>query len=110
VCSSDLGAWLVIAAYAVLLFRVKRIGDTASDNFGYLVAVGVSVMLSAQIAVNLGMNVGLVPVTGLPAPLLSYGGSSLLSIFLALGLLLSVYRRKKGTEDMRISLTRSTLD
>lgn len=105
-----IGAWLVITAYAVLLFRVKRIGDTASDNFGYLVAVGALVMLSTQIAVNLGMNVGLVPVTGLPAPLLSYGGSSLLSIFLALGMLLSVYRRKKGTEDMRISLTRSTLD
>lgn len=105
-----IGAWIIIFAYAVLLYRVKRIGDTASDNFGYLVAVGVLVMLFAQIAVNLGMNVGLVPVTGLPAPLLSYGGSSLLSVFLALGLLLSVYHRKKGTEDMRISLTRSSLD
>lgn len=104
------GAWIVIAGYVVLLYRIKRIGETASDNFGYLVAVGVLMMLASQIAVNLGMNVGLVPVTGLPAPLLSYGGSSLLSVFLALGLLLSVYRRKKGIEDMRISLTRSSLD
>jgi rod shape determining protein RodA len=104
------GAWLVIGAYAVLLYRIKRIGDTASDNFGYLIAVGVFIMMSVQIAINVGMNIGLVPVTGLPAPFLSYGGSSLLSVFLGLGLLLSVYQRKKGTEDMRISLTRSTID
>lgn len=104
------GALFVILLYAVLLYRVKRIGDTASDNFGYLLSVGILVMLFVQIAVNIGMNIGLLPVTGLPAPLLSYGGSSLLSVSLALGLLLSVYRRKKGMEDMRISLERSTID
>lgn len=104
------GALFVISLYAVLLYRIKRIGDTASDNFGYLLTVGVLVMFFTQIAVNVGMNVGLLPVTGLPAPLLSYGGSSLLSVSLSLGLLLSIHRRKKGTEDMRISLTRSVLD
>lgn len=104
------GALFVILLYAVLLYRIKRIGDTASDNFGYLMAVGVLIMLFSQIAINVGMNVGLLPVTGLPAPLLSYGGSSLLSVCLSIGLLLSVYQRKKGTEDMRISMTRSFLD
>src|SRR3990167_10542853 len=101
------GAWFVIGLYAVLLYRVKRIGDTASDNFGYLVAVGVLVMFFAQIAINVGMNIGLLPVTGLPAPLLSYGGSSLLSVLFSLGLLQSVYQRKKGNEDLRISLEKS---
>lgn len=105
-----IGAFFVIALYGVILYRIKRIGDTASDNFGYLVAVGVLVMFFAQMTINIGMNVGLLPVTGLPAPLLSYGGSSLLSILLSLGLLLSVYQRKKGNADLRISLEKSLLD
>lgn len=104
------GAFFVIGLYLVLLYRIKRIGDTASDNFGYLMAVGALVMFFFQIMVNIGMNVGLLPVTGLPAPLLSYGGSSLMSVCLALGLLLSIYRRKKDTEDMHISLEKSVLD
>lgn len=104
------GAIFIIVLYLVLLYRVKRVGDMASDNFGYLLAVGMLIMLFTQIAVNVGMNVGFLPVTGLPAPLLSYGGSSLVSICFSLGLLLSVYRRKKGNVDMRISLERSVLD
>lgn len=99
-----LGVFFVIALYFIFLYRIKRIGDMASDNFGYLIAVGALVMLFAQITVNIGMNVGLFPVTGLPAPLLSYGGSSLLSIFFSLGLLLSVYKKKKSGGDLRISL------
>lgn len=98
------GAFFVIALYAVLLYRIKRIGDAAGDNFGYLVAVGVLVMFFAQIAVNIGMNIGLFPITGLPAPLLSYGGSSLFSVLFSLGLLLSSYQRKKTADDLRISL------
>ncbi len=104
------GAFFVLLLYAILLYRIKCIGDVANDNFGYLLAIGILVMLFVHIAVNIGMNVGLLPVTGLPAPFLSYGGSSLLSVSLALGLLLSVYRRKRGAEDMRISLERSTID
>lgn len=104
------GALFVIGLYLALLYRIKRIGDAASDNFGYLVAVGVLVMFFSHIAINVGMNIGLLPVTGLPAPLLSYGGSSLLSLLFSLGLLLSIYRRKKENEDLRISLEKSTLD
>ncbi|MEK7181794.1 MAG: rod shape-determining protein RodA [Patescibacteria group bacterium] len=104
------GAWLVLALYLVLLYRIKRIGDEAADNFGYLMAVGVLIMLFTQITINIGMNMGLLPVTGLPAPFLSYGGSSILSVSLAFGLLLSVYSRKRGVQDMHISLDRSTLD
>ena len=105
-----IGAFFVISLYLTLLYRIKRIGETASDNFGYLLAVGILVMFLAQITINIGMNVGLLPVTGLPAPLLSYGGSSLLSILFSLGLLLSVYQKKKSGEDPRLSLEKSLLD
>ncbi len=105
-----IGAFLILALYLVLLYRIKRIGEIASDNFGYLLAVGILVMFFAQITVNLGMNIGLLPVTGLPAPLLSYGGSSLLSVLFALGLLLSVYQREKSVDGPRISLEKSMLD
>lgn len=103
------GAILTIGFYGVLLYRIKRIGETARDNFGYLVAVGVFIMIFVQIVINLGMNIGLLPVTGLPAPLLSYGGSSLLSLFISLGLLQSVYQRKKGNADYRIMLEKNQL-
>lgn len=104
------GAFFVIALYLVLLYRIKSVGDAAGDNFGYLVAVGTLVMIFSQIAINIGMNVGLFPVTGLPAPLLSYGGSSLLSVMFSLGLLLSVYLKKKSSNDMHISLEKSALE
>lgn len=103
------GGSFVIILYGVLLYRIRRIGVLASDNFGYLLSLGVMIMVFVQVAINVGMNVGLLPVTGLPAPFLSYGGSSLLSLCASLGLLLSVYQRKKGTGDMRISLEKSLL-
>lgn len=104
------GAFFVIVLYGVLLYRIRRIGIMASDNFGYLLSLGVMIMLFFQIMINVGMNTGLLPVTGLPAPLLSYGRSSLLSVFLSIGLLLSVYQRKREGADTRLSLERSFLE
>lgn len=104
------GAYFVLALYLVLLYRVMRIGQLARDNFGYLLAVGAFIMLFAQILINVSMNIGLMPVTGLPAPFLSYGGSSLVSVFLLVGLLMSVYQRKKGVEEWRISLEKNHID
>ncbi len=104
------GALFVISLYAVLLYRIRRIGALASDNFGYLIALGVMVMIFVQVLVNVGMNVGLLPVTGIPAPLLSYGGSSFLSVCFSLGLLLSIYLRKPGETDLRLSLEKSFLE
>ncbi len=103
------GAILTLSLYGVLLYRIKRIGETARDNFGYLVAVGIFIMIFVQVLINTGMNMGLLPVTGLPAPLLSYGGSSLLSLFISAGLLLSIYQRKQGNADYRITLEQSQL-
>ena len=101
------GAVFIIVLYGVLLYRIRQIGVLSGDNFGYLLSLGVMIMIFVQVLVNIGMNVGLLPVTGLPAPLLSYGGSSFLSVCASLGLLQSVYRRKRGSGDMRISLEKS---
>jgi len=104
------GGLFVISLYGVLLYRIRRIGTLATDNFGYLLSLGIMIMVFVQVLVNIGMNIGLLPVTGIPAPLLSYGGSSFLSICFSLGLLLSIYLRKRETGDMRLSLERSFLD
>lgn len=89
-----LGSSLVIFLYGVILYRVKKIAQWSSDNFGYLLASGFMVMIFAQVTVNIAMNIGFFPVTGIPLPFLSYGGSSLISLFIAIGILLDIYSRK----------------
>lgn len=103
------GAIAVIVLYGLLLYRIYRIGSRAQDNFGYLIALGIFMMFFVQITINLGMNMGLLPVTGLTAPLLSYGGSSLLSFFMALGLLGSIARQRARVEVTSLSLEKSLL-
>jgi rod shape determining protein RodA len=104
-----IGALAVIILYALLLYRIWRIGEEAQDNFGYLIALGIFMMFFVQITINLGMNMGLLPVTGLTAPLLSYGGSSLLSFFLALGLLGSIYRQRRPAKVKSLNLEKNLL-
>ncbi len=93
------GALVVLAALVVLLFRFKEIARKARDNFGYLLGVGFLAMFFLQIFVNIGMNLGIAPVVGVPLPFLSYGGSSILSVFLALGFLESIYSRRTQNLD-----------
>jgi len=90
------GAFFVIFLFLFLLYRIKKIAATAADNFGYLLAAGIMIMLFSQIAVNIGMNIGIVPVTGIPLPFLSYGGSSLVMVFVAVGILSNVYLNRKS--------------
>jgi rod shape determining protein RodA len=87
------GAGAILLCYGVFLFRAWRIANSARDNAGYLIAVGAQVYFTTQIFVNIGMNMGILPVAGLPAPFLSYGGSSLIASFVITGLLLSIYRQ-----------------
>ncbi|MGK2848650.1 MAG: rod shape-determining protein RodA [Minisyncoccota bacterium] len=105
-----IGAFLVLTLYLTLFYRIKRIGELASDNFGYLLAVGTLIMLLVQVTINIGMNIGLLPVTGIPAPLLSYGGSSLLATCIACGLLLSVSQRQRRPDEIQLSLEKSFLE
>lgn len=104
-----IGGGLILFLYTLFLYRIERTAERAQDNGGYLIAVGVFALFFIQIVINLGMNMGLLPVTGLPAPFLSYGGSSLLASFMAVGLLLSIFRLRKGREDQLIALERPDL-
>jgi rod shape determining protein RodA len=90
-----MGTGLVIALYSVVLFTGIRIAGQARDRLGKLLAVGVVTMLFSHIFINIGMNIRLMPVTGVPLPLLSYGGSSVLCSLIAIGILQNVnlYRR-----------------
>ncbi len=91
------GAALVLSLYALLIWRGLHILTIAKNLYGALLAGGITVMLLFQLFVNIGMNVGIMPITGVTAPLLSYGGSSVLSTFLALGLLHSVHAQARET-------------
>jgi rod shape determining protein RodA len=86
-----LGSVMVIGLYSVLLFSGIKIASQARDRLGKLLAVGVVTMLFSHIFINIGMNIRLMPVTGIPLPLLSYGGSSVLCSLIAIGILQNVY-------------------
>ena len=85
------GAALLLTLYALLIWRALRIMTLSKNFFGSLIAGGVAAMLMFHLLVNAGMNIGIMPITGIPLPLMSYGGSSVIATFLALGLLQSIY-------------------
>ncbi len=89
-----LGCLVVLIAYALLTLWVIKIGREARDRFGITICVGVAAMIGWQVAVNIGMVTGLLPVVGVTLPLLSYGGSSALSVMIALGLVMNVSVRR----------------
>jgi len=84
------GIFILIILFGLLFFRCFKIIFKASDNFGRLLAVGIIIYLFVHIAINVGMNIGLMPITGIPLPFVSYGGSNLLISLIAIGLLQSV--------------------
>lgn len=90
-----LGAGLVVFLYALLVWRALRIVNQSENFYGTLVAGGIAAMLIFQIFVNVGMNLGLMPVTGVTLPLVSYGGSSVLVTFLAIGILQAIHIRSR---------------
>jgi rod shape determining protein RodA len=85
------GAALLLSLYALLIWRSLRILTMAKNLYGTLIAAGILAMLMFQVFVNVGMTIGIMPITGVPLPLMSYGGSSVLVTFIALGLLQSIY-------------------
>ena len=88
------GALFVLLLYFLILMRLIQNAQTAADLSGSLIIMGIVAVLTFQIAVNVGMVIGLMPVTGIPLPLLSYGGSSVLFTFLALGVAMNVRMRR----------------
>jgi rod shape determining protein RodA len=88
------GAFLVLLLYFLILMRLIQNAQTAADLSGSLIIMGIVAVLTFQIAVNVGMVIGFMPVTGIPLPLMSYGGSSVLFTFLALGVSMNVRMRR----------------
>ncbi len=95
------GAALVLSLYALLIWRTLRILTMSKNLFGTLIAAGVLAMLMFQVFVNVGMTVGIMPITGVPLPLMSYGGSSVLVTFLALGVLQSIHIQARLTSSSK---------
>nr|MBA2644015.1 rod shape-determining protein RodA [Solirubrobacterales bacterium] len=91
------GCALVLSLYALLVWRGLHILTTAKNLYGALIAGGITVMILFQLFVNVGMTIGIMPITGIPAPLLSYGGSSMLVTLMAVGLLQSVHAQARET-------------
>jgi rod shape determining protein RodA len=88
------GAMAVLALYALLLWRAIRIAWLAKDPFGTYIAAGIASMFAIQMFVNVGMVIGIMPITGIPLPFLSYGGTSILVSFAAIGLLENIHMRR----------------
>jgi len=93
-----LGALLTLGLYLFVLWRLVSTARGARDDFGYLLACGLVGLFGCQLLINTGMAVGLLPVAGVPLPLVSYGGSSLVVSLWALGIAQSIYIRRSGVK------------
>jgi rod shape determining protein RodA len=89
-----LGAMALLGLFAVLVWRGFRTALLSRDTFGTMLAAGITVMWAFQLFINVGMTVGIMPITGIPLPFVSYGGTSLLVNFIAAGLVLNVHMRR----------------
>jgi len=101
-----LGAGVLIALFAVLLWRALLIATRADDMFGRLAAAGIACWFGFQTFQNIGMCLGIMPVTGVPLPLVSYGGSSMFASLIGVGLLLNIQRRSRVAPGSRLPAAR----
>jgi rod shape determining protein RodA len=92
-----LGSLFVISLFGIMFYRMYIIAMSAPDNFGFLIVTGIMLMFFVQVWENIGMNIGIMPVTGIPLPLLSYGGSSLIVVMSSIGILSSINSRRETT-------------
>lgn len=90
-----IGACLILMLYFILIYRGIKIAGLARDNFGTILASGIVSMLSFHVLVNVGMTAGIMPVTGIPLPFMSYGVSALTTNLFSVGLLLNIYMRRQ---------------
>jgi rod shape determining protein RodA len=88
------GSATLLALFAFLLWRALRIAAMSRDLFGTLIAAGIAGYWGFQLFINMGMTMGIMPITGIPLPFISYGGSSLITNYMAVGLLLNVHMRR----------------
>ena len=96
--SEELGFWgasLVLLIFLVFLIKIVKVAKNSLDDFGRYLAVGFLTIFLLQLLINVGMNLGIMPVTGIPLPFVSYGGSSLITSFIMVGILIGIYSRRK---------------
>ncbi|MFP4394272.1 MAG: FtsW/RodA/SpoVE family cell cycle protein [Anaerolineales bacterium] len=93
-----IGAGLLFLLFGLLLWRLLRVAANASDATGQLIVIGVTLYIFYQLLINIGMNLSVIPVAGLPMPFISYGGSTLVITYIGLGLVESVAMRQKRME------------
>lgn len=91
-----IGGLVVISAYTILLIRMAQIAKESVDFYGSLIIIGIIGMFAFQIFENIAMNMGIMPVTGLPLPILSYGGTSMLTSIISIGIVLNIASSSKG--------------
>ncbi|MEO5378389.1 MAG: rod shape-determining protein RodA [Magnetococcus sp. DMHC-6] len=93
-----LGGMVILLLYGLIILRGMMIAISAGDRFGFLLAAGVTALFTFQVVINIGMVIGLLPVVGIPLPLISYGGSSMVTILAAMGLLahVAIYSKYHG--------------
>ena len=96
-------AAFVLSLYALLIWRALRIVTLSKNLYGTLVAGGIVAMLLFQVFVNVGMALGIMPITGIPLPLMSYGGSSVIATMLAVGVLQSIYMQARLSQKSRFA-------
>jgi rod shape determining protein RodA len=89
-----MGAVVLLLLFAVVLWRAFRIALLAKDPFGTYLAVAIGTMIAIQVFVNIGMTIGIMPITGIPLPLISYGGSGLVADLIGIGLLINIHMRR----------------
>lgn len=90
-----LGSVFALFAYAVVIFGCLKVASKSTDMFGRLIASSIAVLLMVHLFINVGMTLGITPITGLPLPFMSYGGSFIVTCFLMMGVVQSVYRNRK---------------
>ena len=103
-----IGVAVLLALYVLVIWRGLRIAIISESLFGSLIAGGVVSMLLFQVFVNIGMTIGIMPITGIPLPFVSYGGSSMVANLLAIGLLESIHVRSRLMGDRRYRRAQTT--
>jgi cell division protein FtsW len=104
--SEELGFFrmlIILTMYAILIIRGYKIAREAPDRFGFLVATGITTLIAGQSIINIGINLSLLPLTGLTLPFISYGGSSLFATLAGVGILLNIstYSTENATAERR---------
>jgi rod shape determining protein RodA len=89
-----MGSMVLLLLFALVLWRAFRIALLAKDPFGTYLAVAIGTMIAIQVFVNIGMTIGIMPITGIPLPLISYGGSGLVADLIGIGLLINIHMRR----------------